>query len=108
MTDDDSDPEMSWENITREAKAVVYEHLYEAAAKHKKDAAAAALLRDVAMSMSADPKEIAVRVAAVELVQFSIAMAFELAIAQLEAADPDICSDCGGYHDPTVHPKDLS
>jgi hypothetical protein len=112
MSDEKNDElhdEMSWENMPPSAKRVVYEHLRAMVAQHRRDSAMATLLRDVSMKDSAplppNPIEVMHEVAAT---------AFGLALETLEDMDPDLCPDCGGYHDegyvhvPSTNPKDLS
>ena len=88
----------SWETLPRAAKNIVYAHLRQAEAKYGRKAAAASVARQAALSM--EREEDAMQAAAVELAHLSVVMAFTCAVEELEAADPEICPDCGGYHEP--------
>jgi len=96
--------ELTWENIPREAKQMVYSHLREACEKALKDGATALIYHK--MSGAAG-------LSAVADGQALIADAFTLAREELELADPELCQDCRHYHDdaePAQHknPKDMS
>jgi hypothetical protein len=103
MTDDEK--ERNWKNLPRAIKTIVYEQLRVATCKYAKDAAMAKVL----IGLAAGGRE--AEISALEETNLLIMEGFHLAIDELESTDPDICPDCGGYHDPkepTVHPKDLS
>jgi hypothetical protein len=100
-----------WEDLPREAKVAVYEHLREAMAKYRKDAAVAS----ISGRLSAEAMPESMRLAVVpEIARLTVALALSYAIEVLEDADPEICRDCGEYHDPEGPPthvkdsKDLS
>lgn len=109
MSDDDKN-DHTWEGLPRPTKIAVYAYLRTMIAKHAADGATATVLRDVASHAAQTP----IPIGALETMNSVMEHAFAVALATLEDADPELCIDCGGYHDdngvhvPSSNPKDLS
>jgi hypothetical protein len=105
MSEEEMSEETVWEDLPPEVKVVVYESLRETLAKYRKDAAMMGVLGKMveAGGQSQVP---------VGLAHKLVAEGFALALELLIDADPDLCRQCGGYHEGEpphpVNPKDLS
>jgi len=97
----------NWASLPRAAKAIVYETLRGHAAHASADAAKSQVLNDIITNgVARDPS-------AIQVMQNVTATAFDMAIGELEANDPELCQHCGVYHDedenePHRDPKGLS
>jgi hypothetical protein len=101
LTDEKNEEARTWENLPPRLKTIVYATLREAAARYTRDAAQAGVLQ----SLVTDD---APGVCFLEETNLLIKEAFQIAIDDLMIGDPDICSDCGDYHDeddPPMHEK---
>lgn len=100
-------PPTPWERMPRQVKRIVYATLREGADKYAKDAAVADLVVRAVGGTSPN-------VAMARDVAETISAGFWAAIEELEFLDPELCPDCGGYHDDGSeehkprNPKDLS
>jgi hypothetical protein len=104
MSNDENggDLTVEWPELPPDARRYVYDYLRQAIAQARLRTSEARLASGVDSALGTGFREFSGVHAAMEV-------AFEAALMELEAADPNICVECGGFHEPEApHPHDVS